>query len=119
MIRSKQDTWNKFERWAYRYKTVCHRVIEEMFDCEYPNYDEGLFLRKSQELNQDIVLESDVSESKELSTRIYRKINFLRGYLVDISYDGPDFMAKYSYFVTLEFTSRCINSLGIWLEHYI
>lgn len=115
MTRSRQDTWDKFERWAYRYKKVCHKVIEEIFDCGYSDFDGGLFLQKWHELNQDIVLDLNVSES-ELSTRISNKINFLRGYLVDISFDGPEFMAQHSNFLTLQYPSKCNNSIGVWLE---
>ena len=111
MTRSIQDTWDKFERWAYRYKKVCHGTIEEMFDCGYSDFDSGLFLQKWHELNQDI----NVSES-ELYTRVSNKIKFLRGYLVDISFDGPEFMAKHSNFLTLQYPGKCNNSMGVWLE---
>jgi hypothetical protein len=118
MTGSVQDTWDKFERWAYRYKKVCHRAIKEMLDRGYSDFDEGLFLQKWDELNYDIILDLNLSES-DLSTRISKKLKFLRGYLVDISFDGPEFMAKHSNFLTRQYPSKCNNSIGVWLEQNV
>ena len=63
------------------------------------------------ELNQDIIFDVNIPES-ELSTRISQKINFIRGYLMDISFDGPEFMAKHSDFLTLQYPSKCNNFYG-------
>lgn len=115
MERSVQGVWDRFERWTKRYKIACHKAIEEMFKCGYSEFDNALYLRKWHELNQDIILDLNISES-ELSNRIYQKIDFLRGYLVDITFDGPEFMAKHSDFLTLQYPSQCNNAIGVWLE---
>jgi hypothetical protein len=64
----------------------------------------------SSELNGDIILDLNLSES-DLSTRISNKIKFLRGYLVDISFDGPEFMAKHSDFLTQRIVGRRAETL--------
>jgi len=114
MTQSIQDVWDKFERWAYRYKKACENTAAELIDCGYSDHDVGLCLSKWHELNQDF-WDLNISES-ELSTRISQKINFIRGYLVDISFDGSEFMAKHSGFLTLQYPSKCNNSMGIWLD---
>jgi hypothetical protein len=114
MTESIQDTWDKFERWAYRYKRVCERWVEEMFDSGYSD-DEGLFLRTEMELHCYSFSDLNISES-DCYTRIKSKIGFLRGYLVNISFDGPEFMASHSRFLTLQYPSKCDNAMGVWLE---
>ena len=52
----------------------------------------------------------------ELLARLSNKVSFLRGYLVDISFDGPEFMATHSNFLTSQYPSKCNNSIGVWLE---
>jgi len=113
MTRSIQDTWNKFERWSHRYKKVCHKVIKEIIKYDSSDLDKGLFLQNSHEFHQDL---GYYNSESELLTRISRKIDFLRGYLVDISFDGPEFMAQQSDFLTQQYPSRCDNSIGVWLE---
>jgi|GEM_PF-2882689 len=104
MCRTVQDVWDKFERWKKRYETVCHKAIDEIVSCGYSDLDGGLCFSKWYELNQDLILDLGISES-ELSNRITEKIQFLRGYLVDISYDGPEFMVKHSNFLTFQYPS--------------
>jgi hypothetical protein len=117
MNQSKQDVWKKFERWAKRYKNVCEKAINNMVNNGYYKFEDGLYLSFSKwyELNQDLLLDWGVSES-ELSNRISQKINFLRGYLIDISFDGHEFMTKKSDFFTLQYPSKCNHAIGIWLE---
>jgi len=71
------------------------------------------FALKSSEVD---CYEFDSSWIDILEERIKSKIGFIRGYLVDISFDGPVFMSKHSQFLTLQYPSRCENALGIWLE---
>lgn len=115
MPNSIQDTWDRFERWASRFKKVCEERIEEMFECGYSDIDGGLFVCKRHEFGGDLLLDCTVFRS-ELSERISEKINFIRGYLVDISFDGPDFMARHSKFLSLQYPSQCNNAIGVWLE---
>lgn len=117
MACSAQDTWNKFDRWAYRYKNVCRKMLEEMFDCGYSDLHDGLFLKEWFEFDQDIICDLNITKDV-LFKRVSHKINFFRAYLVDISFDGPEFMANQSNFLSLQYPSRCDNSTGVWLEQY-
>lgn len=115
MTRSTQKSWDKFERWVSRYRKVSLRAIEELLDSEYPDFDGGLFLCKNFELNLDLIFDFHVLKS-ELSSRVENKISFLRGYLVDISFDGPEFVERHSNFLTQQYPSKCNNAIGVWLE---
>jgi hypothetical protein len=112
---SVQSFWDRFEQWVYRYRKTCHQAIEDIFDCGYSDFDGGLFLCKPHELNLDIILDLNLTES-DLYDRIAEKISLLRGYLVDISFDGPEFMYRHSRFLTSQYPSKCNNSIGIWFE---
>jgi hypothetical protein len=106
--------WDRFERWAQRYKRSCAREISRM--CR-KGYADGpiLFLLKHYEVQSDPVMDLDLGED-ELNKRIDSRIAFFRGYLVDISYDGPAFMSRQSRFLTLQYPRRCENAVGVWLE---
>jgi hypothetical protein len=115
MAYATQDTWNKFERWACRYKNTCNKIIEEIFDFERSYFDDGLFLKEWFELDQATIFDLNLTKD-ELFQRVSNKINFLRAYLVDISFDGPEFMTNQSNFLSRQYASRCDNSMGVWLE---
>ncbi|MFK5948004.1 MAG: hypothetical protein QM500_04430 [Methylococcales bacterium] len=115
MTDSIQDTWNKFERWVSRYKKSCNKTFEEVDERGYSNNNENLFVCKWHEIDQDITMDFNVTET-EISTRVANKISFLRGYLVDISFDGPSFMEYHTNFLTLQYPSRCNNAIGVWLD---
>ncbi|MBE0507576.1 MAG: hypothetical protein IBX50_12825 [Marinospirillum sp.] len=115
MDQTAQDFWEKFECWKKQYQSVFHKLIEEIMSCGYSDFDGGFCFRKWHELNQDLVLDLNVSES-ELSNRIIDKIQFIKGYLVDIYFDGPDFADKYYNFLEFQCPSKCDNAIGIWLE---
>lgn len=110
-----QDIWNKFDRWAYHYQKVCHRLIELHFNSESFDSCNDLFLSQGNGLRQDIISDLDLTEA-QLYNCISHRINFLRGYLVEISNDGAVFMAVHSNFLTLQYPSRCNHAMGIWLE---
>jgi hypothetical protein len=112
MTRAKLDTWTRFERWAYRYKKVCDKVIEEI--AAGVDIDE-LFLQKAYELHSGLILDWSKDES-ELSGRIDSRVNFIRGYLANISFDGPQFMSAHSKFLPLQYPSRCNNAFCVWLD---
>lgn len=112
---SVQNVWDSFDRWAHRYRKTCHQTIEEIFDCGYSDFDGGLFLCKQHELNLDLIFDFNITKS-DLYDRITEKINLLRGYFVDISFDGPEFMYLHSRFLNLQYPSKCNNSIGMWFE---
>ena len=115
MTQSIQETWDKFNRWENRYRNVSHSFIDEMFHIGYSDFDGGLFISNSCEINYEMISGTNLVES-DLYERIDNKINFLRGYLADISFDGPKFMMEKSKFLTLQYPSRCNNAMGVWLE---
>lgn len=110
-----QDSWEKFERWALRYEKKCRALIKTI--CKQDNQDFGsneLFLKERREVENNQSL-GHLPEA-DLVNRILQKIGFLQAYLVDISFDGGEFMRNKSNFLTAQYPSKCDNSLGIWLE---
>ena len=77
--------------------------------------DVSLLLCKWHELNQDLIADLMLSEF-ELETRVCNKLNFIRGYMIDISFDGEQFVDQKSTFLTLQYPDKCNNALGVWLE---
>jgi hypothetical protein len=109
------DIWRKFERWAYRYRRVGSQTIKDISSRGYCEPHEQLFLNTPYELNVDWILDLNLSEL-DLVSRLKEKISFLRGYLVDISYDGAAHMQRYSRFLSQQYPSRCNKSLGLFFE---
>jgi hypothetical protein len=88
---SVQGVWDRFERWAERYRRICNETIAKMSERGYSGANEGLFLCKRNEFNHDLVLNFNLSE-QELRDRVDGKVRFLRGYLRDIMCDGAEYM---------------------------
>lgn len=115
MTQNKQDAWERFERWAARYENKSFEFIEKICSNEGNVFaDNDLFIQKKEEVQRQLPL-SLLSESA-LQDRITDKIGFLRAYLVDISFDGPEFMNDKSNFLSLQYPGKCDNALGVWLE---
>jgi hypothetical protein len=110
-----QGVWDKFERWSKRYEKVGQKIIDEMFYQGTSDSNAALFICKSEEIDLDLTIEMNI-EQDELIDRINRKIAFLRGYLVNISFDGAEFMTKNSGFLACQYPSKCSNAIGVWLE---
>ena len=119
----KRDTMNislvnaleKYRQWRDSYKKVCDKTIDEMLENRNAGSDNGLFLCKWSELNQDLVADLSLPET-ELETRVVNKLNFIRGYMIDISFDGDQFVDEKSAFLSLQFPDQCNDALGVWLE---
>ena len=103
------DQWARFERWATRFRKSAQKFVESKV---YLSDEDMLFVATSSGM---VNSESGLSWSK-IEERVSHKIAFLRGYLVDISFDGPDFMVAKSQFLTNQYPSQCERSFGIWLE---
>ena len=114
MTRSILDTWDTFNRWVCRYTKVCHTAINDICERGYSDSD-ALFLQEYYEINGDLWLDLEIAHS-ELYERISNKIAFLRGYLVDISFDGEEFMDRKSNFLSLQYPTRCNKAIGVWLH---
>ena len=77
--------------------------------------DAARFLLMHGELGCDPILDLALDE-EQLNRRIEQKVQFIRAYLVDISYDGGDFMSRHSKFLHLQYAGRSARALGVWLE---
>ena len=116
--RSIQGTWDRFERWASRYKKICMAIIDEISDKGHCGTELVLFSQNWSDLNLDIIMDCNLERS-ELAARINNRIRFLRAYLVDISFDGEEFMYKYSQFLSCQYPKVCDKQFAFWLEQYI
>jgi len=115
MIGSLVDTMKKYRQWRDGYKQVCDKTINEMLDNGNAGSDNGLFLCKWSELNKDLIADLMLSED-ELETRVVNKLNFIRGYMIDISFDGEQFVGEKSAFLSLQYPDNCRDVFGVWLE---
>ena len=114
-----EEHWVRFERWAGRYRKAC--VDQVMDDDHGENEDPSawLFGASVSELMTMAGGNGPPDFSEDIKRRLSEKIAFLRGYFVDVSFDGPDFIGKKSSFLTLQYPRRCNNALGFWFEQDI
>ena len=96
-IPSIDKQWQYFERWEEKFIKAAARA-ERRRGNSRPGED--LFLAAPWEEDWTIDMEG-------ISKRAAEKIDFLRAYLRDISFDGPEFMAQCSSFLDLQFPSAC------------
>lgn len=114
MTETIQGVWDRFERWAKRYKQACFKDIDRL--CDEGWCDTSiLYLAKAHELGFDLVSDLNL-DAVDLKNRISQRIQFIRAYLVDISFDGDEFMSKHSRFLSYQYPSASERSLGVWLE---
>jgi hypothetical protein len=115
MNSSLADTLDKYDQWRDNYKQVCDKAIIEMLENGNAGSDNGLFLCKWNEINKDLIADLTLPE-EELEVRVVNKLNFIRGYMIDISFDGDQFVDEKSTFLSLQYPDKCDDSLGVWLE---
>jgi len=115
MNSSLAGTLDKYDQWHDNYKQVCDKAIIEMLENGDAGSDNGLFLCKWNEINKDLIADLMLPE-EELEERIVNKLNFIRGYMIDISFDGEQFVDEKSTFLSLQYPDECNNALGVWLE---
>jgi len=113
---SMQDNWGRFERWSRRY-------LRKSADFVAAHWDDGdwydprwLAYANRSELGSPDAYESIHDMEEEVERRVQQKLRFLRAYLVDISVDGPAFMAAKSHFLSCQYPSRCSTAWGFWFE---
>ena len=109
------DTLVKYRQWRDDYYEVCKKAIDEMLENGNAGSDKGLFLCKWNELNHDLIADLSLPED-ELEIRVVNKLNFIRGYMIDISFDGEQFVDEKSTFLSLQYPNKCNDALGVWLE---
>ena len=93
------ENWHSFYRWKKRYsKSVLGSKA-------------GLHNWKFSEL-----LEEPNLRKKEINRRIKLKFDFFKGYLADLSLDGPEYMKNFGRkLLTYQYPKRCNSSYGVWL----
>lgn len=113
-----QSQWLRFERWATRFRKATSSLVNELSRQELVDTSDYLCLLKWDEYEGVIVPPHELNELDVLRERAEEKIAFLRGYLVDISFDGSQFMAMHSGFLSLQYQSRCDLAMGFWFEQW-
>jgi len=112
--KSTQDIWDNFEKWKDMYTYAMEDEIEKYLEDGYSDSD-FLFIAMCDDLAYDM-LEVYIDLEEVIRDRVQNKIKFLRGYLVDISEDGADFMNNKSKFLSAQLPYKCDNAYGIWLR---
>ena len=114
-----QQQWDRFERWASRFRKSTVRLFDELSERDVIDSQDYLYLLNASELEGAEEAAHEKGSLAVLVERANEKINFLRGYMVDISFDGPEFMALNSRFLTLQYQSRCNSAFGFWFEQWV
>ena len=108
---SVQDVWDRFGRWATRYRRVCTETVAEIGGRGQAGPDETLFFCTRNELNLEFGLDFELSQ-QELCDRVDGKIRFLQGYLRDIMYDGAEFTLTFLSIDTFSLDLQRVVSIG-------
>ena len=113
-----QSQWDRFERWVTRFRRTTSSIVDDLTKKELVDTPDYLFLLRWSEYRGLMVPPHECGDLQMLEERAKEKISFLRGYLVDISFDGAEFMALKSSFLTLQYQSRCDSVMGFWFEQW-
>jgi hypothetical protein len=114
MAETTQDVWDRFERWARRYKKTCFDDIHRLCEAGWCDTS-ALYLAKRHEIGTDLLVDLNLDAS-ELKSRIRQRIRFIHVYLADISFDGDEFMSKHSRFLRRQYPHSSQYCIGVWLE---
>lgn len=113
MTESVQQVWDRFERWVARYNRTMSREIDKIVDAEGCE-SIMLPLARHWQIGGDLIV--GFHEGEDFRKVVRERISFFRAYLCDISFDGGEFMSRFSQFLPLQYPSRCERTLGVWLE---
>ena len=113
-----QTQWDRFERWANRFRRATRTLVDELSARDTVDTPDYLSLLQWSEYEGGLVPPHENDELEVLAERAKEKIKFLRGYLVDISFDGAEFMALKSNFLSSQYQSRCDSAMGFWFEQW-
>lgn len=113
-----QAQWDRFERWATRFRRSTSSIVDDLSEKELVDTPDYLFLLRRSEQEGFVEPPHESGDLYALEERAKEKIAFLRGYLVDISFDGAEFMALKSQFLTLQYQSRCDSAMGFWFVQW-
>lgn len=95
------SVWNKFERWERRYMKSGQTAIERILKKGYSTAFDQIPFATADEFLRDLDHVEDLSYYTKdmLLKRLCDRVDFFRTYLVDISFDGPEFMQQKSKFI--------------------
>lgn len=109
-----QDHWNRFERWARRYRRVSAEFVAAHCDEEDWSDPAWLAFASECELSSPEAFELSGDLPTQIERRVQQKLQFLRAYFADISSDGAAFMSRNSRFLSCQYPSRCSAAWGFW-----
>ena len=93
-------------------------MVDDLSEKELVDTSDYLFLLEWSEYEGGLEPPHESGDLRVLEERAKAKIAFLRGYLADISFDGAEFMALKSAFLSLQYQSRCDSAMGFWFEQW-
>jgi len=114
-----QAQWDRFDRWAKRYLRKTKELVDDLKARRLVDTPDYLCLLQWAEYKGIFVPPHEIDDLQVLEKRAKEKIEFLRGYLVDISFDGAEFMHIKSKFLPLQYQSKCNSSMGFWFEQWL
>lgn len=109
-----QEHWDRFDRWATRYARICQHKINALSAMEYFDFPDYLFACKWYEYGA-ASFEAGITPEK-MRAEVRNRIRFLRGYFVDVSFDGAEFMDRTTNFLSLQYPSKCNDVMTFWFE---
>ena len=110
------DTWDEFERWSQRYLRFGQVAIKRILRRGYITTLGQIPFASSSEFLDDIdLIERSGYTEEMLKEKLQSRIDFFSKYLVDISFDGPEFMQKKSEFIWSQTLRENKTQLSIWL----
>ena len=111
------SVWNKFERWERRYIKSGQTAIERILTKGYSTALDQISFATADEFLRDLDHVEDLSYYTKdmLLKRLYDRVDFFRTYLVDISFDGSEFMQQKSEFILKQNFRGSQSMYSIWL----
>jgi len=110
--------WDRFDRWATRFQSRSRSIALDLLEKEDVDTPDYLFLLRPTEYQGHVMPPHETDDLGELEVRAKEKISFLRGYFVDISFDGAEFMELKGSFLTQQYQSRCHAAMGFWFKQW-
>lgn len=112
-----QQQWDRYERWSRRLRLVSDSLMQQLEDEDdnAPDVDRLLYAAASHEWRgKDDVDTSLIVQAAPF--RIASKIEFVKTYFRDVSFNGPEFMGHVANFLSCQYPSRCNRCYALWFE---
>ena len=115
-----QGHWDRFERWRKRFEaaSAAHldRFDDESLEDESFDFSELLYVASWDEWLGLSSHAGAVEIASGAPNQVNEKVEFVRAYFRDISFDGPVFMEHFSKFLTCQYPSRCDSAYAFWFD---